>query len=267
MIKVVNLKPKSKTQFEVEVEDKETKTLTVHQETVIQYKLLQLPEFSEKAWRKLLEDDRFNQAYALALSKLSYKSYTPKKLSETLSSAKVPSSVQVRVIEALKKAKYIDEKKQLEMFVDDFLAFQDKGPKALEEKLYNDGFSKALVLEALASYTETIETKKCLSFLEKTLKIMKPMPKQALKQKLFQKAYQRGFSQQVIESTTTAVLKSNAAIDETELLLQSLDRYIKKYDVKDHKEKQKLIAALLRQGYQYETIKKAIEKRGFDEEV
>ena len=268
MIKVLEIKPKTKTTYEIYIEDKDQKDcLIVHQETVIKYRLMQHSSFDQTTWKSLQTDDRFHHAYAFALSKLSYKMYTPKKIAEAMQKAAISKGIQKRVIEALKAAKYIDEAKALKMLVEDFIEFEDKGPQLLKQKLQKEGYQASLIEQALKAYTDTIEASKCKKYLEKTVPSMQNIPRAAQQQKLFQKAYQRGFSRPVIEATIDEVMRQQKFVDEFILIDRVIEKYLRRYNVSDYKEKQKCIAALLRQGYTYETIKNAIEKRESDEEV
>ena len=261
MIDVVEVKPKGKTLFELKIKAKdELKTIVVHQETVIKYQLFQVRSIEKSTLKKMMQDDVFHQAYAVALTKLARRSYTPKKLQEALIKSGVSKTEFPKIIAQLKQDHYLDEEKTLDMVVEDFLAFTLKGPKQLRAQLEREGFALSLIEKAMLRYDEALEVEKCQALIDQSLKKMPKYPLQKIKEKLFNTCYQKGFNRSLFASEIEKKLaKLASSVDEETLFEVALEKIGKQYDLNDKKDKQKVIQKLMRQGFRYDVIKNGLD--------
>ncbi len=259
MIKIKSLKPKTKTTFQLTVDKPGESDHIVHQETVIAYQLFTRQSLDEKTYKALLKDDQFYHAYALALTKLARRNYTRKRLKEALKKDGVPQGIIHQVLDRLEKDNYVDEAKTLAMMLEDFFTFELKGRYHLRKKLEEEGFDEESIAQSLEAFSSKCETEKCQALIEKTTKSQKPQPQEKLKIKLQTKCYQSGFSQSLFQPLIEAYVKEiEATIDEGALLDLAIQKVKKQYDVLDHRERQKLIQKLMRQGFRYEMIQKKL---------
>lgn len=255
MSKILELLPKGNQFFTLVLDDE---TLIIHQETVITYHLFTLNTIDAATLKKLKKSDAINQAKTYALKKLSHKFYTPKRLKEALSMVNYTQEVIDKTIEDLTSLGYINEEKSFNLVVQDFLDFELKGKKALIDKLYKEGFKKFYIDQVNTLLPTALEREKVIQFIDASHKTINGTSYAKKKLSLKQKLYQRGFETSVIESGLTYFEQTYLDFDE-DSVLQSIIEKNTRYNLQDFKDKQRFMQKLLRDGFNYEAIKKYLK--------
>ena len=258
MIKILNKQPGAKGFYTLTLSE-DPKELELHQDTLIKFNGFHSKEISKETLEAMMAYDQIARAMQTAINKLSYRSYTPKRLYDELRRFQYAPSVINEVIERLKELKYINEEQRLTLMIEDFLHYELKGKKALNEQLKKEGFNPEAMGRAESLFTDEIELEKALTLLKQLYKTLKKTSVQKNQQRLTQKLYQRGFTEETIQTAISQFESTLKQHDETNALQETIIRYQKHYDLTNAKEKQKCIQKLLREGFSYNAIKDAIK--------
>ncbi|MFH5881131.1 hypothetical protein [Liberiplasma polymorphum] len=258
MIKIINKTPKAKGFYELALSNQK-EPVELHQDTLIKFNLFTANEFTESIYQEMLAYDQVARAMNIAISKLSYRNYTPKRMRDQLKMLNYNQDTIDEAIKQLKALNYINEEQTLSLMVEDFIMFDLKGKQALSIKLKQEGFPNELIDQTMALYTDELEIEKCQLLTEQLYKNLKKTSNNQNKLKLTQKLYQKGFTEETINFVITTFFNNLEDYDELAALEEAIDRSIKRYDVTKPKEVQKLIQKLMRDGFNYSDIKKYIK--------
>ncbi len=257
MIKITALTLKQKAVFWVQIiRDKQHEEHFLHQETVFKHRLHLNQELSEKTFKDILKEDAYIQAYALAIAKLAYKDHTEQSIKEALKPHDVHPSTLARVVAQLKKENYINEQRQLEQRMKEYLDYDLKGPEFIKQKLQKQGYDETAIDQAINQVPEHVWQEKCKTYVHSLVKQRPLESNYSRQQYLKRKAYQQGFP---LELARELIERIAIPHDETEVLQEKLKRYQKQYDITNPKERQRLIQKLQREGFHFHEIQKYLK--------
>ena len=239
MISIITSVPEKKSLFKVTYKDLNgEKTTFVHQEVIFKYGILPQKEFKDSAFKSILKENDFIKAYQLALNKLAIKNYTESSLKKLLQNEPLSHTLLEEIIARLKKENYINDEAWLKDTVNEFLLTSLKGPSSLKQKLLKEGFTSLDIETAYSEIPDEVWDKKCYDFINK---LNQTRPQESINkriQTLKQRAFIEGYNEHTIEK---AVQRLDFDIDEENLLELKVFKLTKQYDIKNPKEKQKLI--------------------------
>lgn len=252
MIRITSIKAKKKHQFYLEFENNEP--ITLHQDTVFKYGLLQHKSLDQATFAAIKADDAYHQLMQKALDQLAKHDLSKSGLKKALSPTK--PIILKQVIAQLEKQGYLDEEKALQRYLDEMIEYGDKGPKYLKDKLKKDGYPYEAIERHLKRYNETIEQEKITDILNRQLQQLDQRTTHKKREKLLRYLYTKGFHQHlfmpILETKLQETYDEKA---EAELLEKRFYALKNRYDLNDYKEKQKLIKKLLNEGFTYDLIK------------
>ncbi len=260
-MKVLDLKAKTRDVYALTLEDHDqTITVELHQDTVVKHRLFTVKTIDAKQLKMIKDDDAFHRAYVTAIKKLAQRNLTPRKLKQALRRANVDEKHFEAIIDKLTENRYLDEQKQLAMFVEDFLTFELRGKDALKHALHHEGFDQTAIEKALCKMDDAKERAICETFLEKkaaTLKASDALINR--KRKLYAACLQKGFTRETIDKTLEAFMAHYAnQHDEEKALDEAIERNKRRYNLKDRKEHRRLLEKLMREGFAYDAIKRKL---------
>jgi|GEM_PF-951116 len=261
MIDIIELSKKTQKLYTMQYQKKDEKfDMVLHIDTLIKYDLFNRKRLDEKTFKSMREDDHYTQTFMHAINLLAKKPYAKQGLIKALKKPGVNPKTIHKVISDLETLNYINEEKTVDYMVDEMMEFDLIGPNHIKKKLEKEGYEITLINQALIRYNETIELRQCIKLLEKAIKQSKKEPVDKMLFKLKTKAYQKGFDLHIIDQALEHIkedLVNNT--DEETLLIQTIDRLKNRYDVKNPKEKQRLMQKLMRDGFNYSMIKKILD--------
>lgn len=251
MIEIKSVKAAGKYFFKLMLGD--DTTMKLHQDTVFKYGLLNAKTLDKPTFTAMKKDDEINTLTQKALDELAKKQLARRGLYRALKPYGEPASINT-VLDQLEQNGYLDDEKALNRTVDDAIEFGSDGPVKLKHQLIKDGFETAAVLEALSRFDETLQQEKIRVLISRALRLGANITRQKLKERLMRNLYNKGYEPDVFMPVIEQELQATD-LDETALLEKRLTALKGKYDLKDHKDKQKLIQKLMREGFTYESIK------------
>ncbi len=254
-----SLKAKGKHAFNLTFLESD-ETLTLHRETIIAHRLFHVDRLDERQLKKIKEDDAVHRALEVSLKALARQNQTERALHAMLKRRGYHGDTISKALKTLTSNGYLDEAKALDAWLEVFFSTALKGPRYLKQKLEQDGYRPALIDDALARYDETIEKAKLDAFLSQAARAIGAGTKRDRARKLAARAINAGFSPAgVFEAAQTVVDATHDADAEAAQLKRHYEKLRQQHDLRNRKEKDKLIQKLMRKGYAYDIITSIIE--------
>lgn len=247
---------KKKRLYLMELDASETSYIT--EDTIVHFMLSQGKEITDTERENILEFAQFSYGKNLALYYLSFKTRTQQEVTAYLTKHEMNPEIIKKVIENLKKDKWIDDRGYVISILTANQLSGDKGPYLLIQKLAQKGLSKTLVQEILEDFDLSEVARRTA---QKLLgKYQGKFPKKALQDKIIQTLSNKGFSYNQAKSAYDQ-LEIDVDEDTTQDLLEKeFDRQYRKYSQKyeGYELKQRLTRALARKGYDFSDISSAL---------
>lgn len=231
---------------------------TFDEETLIKYQVFKDKEFTKAKFAEILNEVKINKIYNKTLNYLSYRMRSHYEVKEYLAKNDLNFSEADRVINRLKTHGYIDDEKFAKYFYDYYMR-KNKGPKYIEQKLYEKRINKTIINDVVGGYSQKDQEEKIKQIVEKEAKSLITYPVKKQRQKLISKLIRAGFVGEIVYTiVNTAKLVDNS----DERLEKDFQKQLKRLEHKNletYEIKQKIIASLIAKGYEYQKIKELLE--------
>lgn len=261
MNKVLDIKKLKNHQYLVTlVMDKKEKTIIVAEDTLLRCNLLSPRQITKKEYTLLTKNKDADLLYHKSIKFVDYQMRTISEVKKHLKKSTTDESVIDSIIKKLKQQGFLDDTRYVKEFVTQKLEFDILGPKGIKQKLISKGIHYDLIDAELIRFTDDIQYEKVYDLIQKETK--HPIKKPYLKavDSIKRKCINKGFSLSIVESSIQSYRDLiEDAIDEESLLETDFEKLKKGVNLKDFKEKDKLIKKLLQKGYTYNNIKKRIQ--------
>ncbi|AIO18793.1 Regulatory protein RecX [Candidatus Izimaplasma bacterium HR1] len=264
MNKIIGLRKLKNDRYIIEIEEKGTKVPHIITEnTIIKHNLLSKDTLTKEEYKKIIKDNEYELLYLKAINYISYQMRTISEVKKHLNKDTKNNTLITKIIDELKKNRYLNDKEYVQQFVNEKKEFDLVGPRYIKEKLIQKGIHFDLISEALLSYNEHIQFDKIYQLISKEIKYKQKKPYQKVYLSLKQKLITKGFNLNIIESSLLSRKDDiKLMIDEEDLLKKDYLRVKDKYDLSIYEEKNRLIKKLMSKGHNYETVKVFINKEG-----
>lgn len=235
---------------------------TVSEDVFIKHQLKKGMELTEEEIQAIREDDMLDKAFQKTLNYLSYRMRSEKEIYDYLKEENVSHEEALDMIDRLEDLNLIDDLQFAQAFVRTKKNTQRKGPRLIEQELYEKGISQKMINQALLEYPEEEELEIAIEVCVKKKKSYKNVAQRLRKQKLYQFLLQRGFRSGV---ANVAIDHCEQEIDEdvewTALVKQGqkVEARYQKYE--DWEQKQKLKQYLYQKGFSIDLIERWLEER------
>lgn len=241
------------------VEINQTDKLYVTEDTIVRFMLSKDQTISPQELEKIKDFAQFSYGKDLALYHLSFKQRTEKEVRDYLLEHDIDPKTCSKVISSLKEDKWLDDAKYTQNLLDQNLSTGDKGAYLLKQKLHQKGIKQDLY-EAIIDQADFYPL--CQKIAQKLLrKYQNKLPNRALKDKIIQTLCNKGFSFQEGKMAFDSLVLEEEEDVQNQLLDKEFEKQhrklSRKYDGYDLR--QRLTQALLRKGYDYDAIKKAVD--------
>ncbi|HFI0043246.1 TPA: recombination regulator RecX [Streptococcus suis] len=249
---------KKKRLYLLEVEGQEKTYIT--EDTIVRFMLSNDKEIKEEEFQAVRDFAQFSYGKNLALYYISFKQRTKKEVLDYLAKYEISGAPAQRIVANLEEDKWIDDKGYVEAYIRQNGLSGDKGPSMLRQKLMMKGVSKSLIDGGLA---EVDFSDLAGRVAEKLLrKYQNKLPLRALQDKLVQGLVAKGFSYELAKQSMSQLALTSDEENEADLISKELDKQYRKYSRKyeGYELQQRLMQALARKGFDFDTIKSALRK-------
>ncbi|HEY5123426.1 MAG TPA: RecX family transcriptional regulator [Ignavibacteria bacterium] len=162
--------------------------------TLLKFGLRKNDELTEQKIDEIKNYDEFDYAKKYSFDLLSRSPKSEKEIRTKLKQKKITDSNIIKVIDALKELKFLDDVNYAKLFVESKLRNNPAGKVVIKNKLREKGIGKELIEESIENfYDDAVEEKKAESILLKYMKKKTGDDYYTLKRKCFQHLVSKGF--------------------------------------------------------------------------
>ncbi|MEK4304193.1 MULTISPECIES: recombination regulator RecX [Oceanobacillus] len=235
---------------------------SVGEDILIQFRLEKGMELDNELIETLKEQDNLHKVYTLTIHFLSYRIRSEKEVITYLQKKEVEEEQIAVIMQRLKKEKLLDDQQFAEMFVRSRMNTSSKGPKVIEQELFEKGISGQIAVNALEQYTPALQKEKVQKLLGKKIKQSSKDSFQKQINQAKNTILQKGFNQQLVFEAIQTMDQEEDTNHEWEALKfqgeKLYQKHVKKYE--GFQLKQKVMEGLYRKGFHFDMIQQFVEK-------
>lgn len=232
--------------------------LNISKEAYLSTYLYEGKSLSKKEIDNLIELSAISTLLNYALSLVSKRHYSERKMYEKLKSKEDNHQAIIKVINKLKESDLLDDK----AYMEDLIAWDDErkfGQNKIIDHLRREGIHDNLI--AKAHFSRSNELKKARGLIPKLEKKYSRYASESRKKHIYQALLVQGYDYEVAKLAINDVKDDKPKEEQAKLLAdfkKIKSRYIKKYE--GYELRQKIYAALVSKGYRHSDIKLIMER-------
>lgn len=173
--------------------------LTIHEDTLVEWRLLKGRHLPAEEYAKLLEEEKKEEAYRAALGMLERKARTTAELSRALKRKGFAPKAIEGCIERLRTSRMVDDTAFARRFAEQRAAGQRKGRLLIRQELLQRGVAKPEIEQAIGAIEPEIEQQSALALARKKWPSVKGNDRER-KMKLMAMLMRRGYTGSVARS-------------------------------------------------------------------
>ena len=240
-MKVKKFKKVGKNKYKVIFDSTE---LTLYEDIILKYELL-TKDIDVDLIDKIIEENRWYEAYDTALSYVEIKMRTKKEIVKYLEKKMYDKKIIDNVIVRLEKINLLNEKAYIKAYINDKVNLSSYGPYKIKNDLLDLDFNENDIDDYLYTISNDIWEEKLKKLINKKKNLMKSKSYYMFINKMKNDLYNLGYDKYMIEDNLSNIEYVSDAIK------KDYEKLKKKY--KD--DNTKIVNSLLRKGYSYEDIK------------
>src|SRR5699024_1947513 len=223
--------------------------LKVHEESLVKYELLPNREIDEETLKEIKTSIEYDRAYIRAIQYISYKIRSKQEIIDNLSEF-YSNDVIKKTTDRLEKEGYIDDEHYARSLNNTIFNTTDKGPKHLERKLFEKNIDENIIINEVEHFNEKDDNERNKRITQKELKKYKGSSNH-FTMKLKKKLVRDGYTSENFE-----LIPDDIHFDDTDYFEKEFEKYYNRLKRKHEgfQLKQKVTAALLRRGFNYDQI-------------
>lgn len=180
----------------------------IYKELVFTFNLKKGDEIDENNLKTILDDEMYLKAKNKALNILSKADQSEKKIREKLHDDFEESTID-KVIEFLKRNKFIDDNLLAQKIVNTNLNLNKCGKNRIKQNLYNKGLDAFSIIEAMSEIDSDIEFENAMHLAKKRYERVKNEDSRKIYQKLSQHLAYKGFDYDIIKRVLNKLLSND----------------------------------------------------------
>ena len=193
-MKIVNYQKKKNNLYEITLSNNEVYSL--YDDVILKYELLLKKEISNLELKKILNENKLQEGYYIALKYINIKLRTEQEIRKKL--VDFNNDVKTYVINRLKKEGYINNELYIKSYINDEISFKLIGPNKIIFDLKKLGFNEVEIHNYLDSIDKNIWINKIDKFINKKINSNHTLSAVLLKQKLINELINKGFFKEEI---------------------------------------------------------------------
>ncbi|MFD1067294.1 recombination regulator RecX [Oceanobacillus locisalsi] len=241
---------------------------SVDEDILIKFRLEKGMELDDELMKTLQEQDSLHNIYTLTINFLSYRIRSEKEVITHLQKKEVEDEQISVIMQRLKKENLLDDQQFADMFVRSRMNTSSKGPKVIEQELFEKGVNGSIAANALEQYTPALQKQKIQKQLEKKIQQSSKDSFQKQMNQAKNTVMQKGFDQQLVFQAVQGMNQEENTDQEWEALKFQGEKLYRKH-VKKYEGfflKQKMIEGLYRKGFHFDMIQQFIDEYIEDQE-
>lgn len=224
--------------------------LTLYEDVILKYDLLIRKEIDLDLIDKIIEENKYEDAFESSVSYIEIKMRNKKEIIEYLRKKEFNESHINYAVNKLNKLNLLNEKRYIEAYINDKVNLTLDGPYKIRKALLDYDFSENDIDNYLNTFSSDIWESKLNKIINKKKSLMKNKSYTMFINKLKLDLYNMGYDKYMIDNMLMNIEYSSNAID----------KEIEKAKKKFKNDKNKIISSLLRKGYNYEEINSKLKE-------
>ena len=223
--------------------------LILFEDIILKYDLLIKKEMDVDLLDQVILENKYYEAYDLALSYIEVKMRNRKEIIKYLSKKEFNDNEINYALGKLDELNLLNSKLYIIAFVNDKVNLSLDGPLKIRKSLIELDFSENDINEYLDTFDDEVWNEKIVKIINKKKNLMKNKSYFMFINKMKNDLYNMGYSNDMVDGYLSSI----------EYVSNSLDKDIEKMRRK-YTDKNKIINSLLRKGYSYEEIKSKLNE-------
>ncbi len=245
-MKINKYKKVGKNKYKVYFDNNE---IILFEDVILKYDLLLLKNVSLELLDKVIEENKFYEAFDITLSYIEIKMRNKKEIYNYLIKKEYSNALINKVIDRLIILNILNDKQYISAFINDKVRLSNDGPFKIKRLLLEQEFNESDIDSYLNSYDDSLWEDRIKKIVNKKKNLMNNKSYYMFITKLKIDLYNLGYDKNMIDNILCNIKYESNALD------KELTRALKKY--KD--DKNKLINYLLRKGYSYDEINEKLK--------
>lgn len=245
-MKVNKFKKVGKNKYKVIFDNTE---LTLFEDIILKYELLTRNDIDVDLIDKIIEENRWYEAYDMALSYIEIKMRNKSEIIKYLERKMYDDNIINNVIKKLDELNLLNEKNYIRAFINDKVILSSEGPYKIKNELLELDFNESDIDEYLYTIKDEIWEEKLKKIINKKKNLMNNKSYYMFMNKMKNDLFNLGYDKNMIEDNLSNIEYNSDALS------KEYEKCKRKY--KD--DKTKIINSLLRKGFTYEEIKNHID--------
>jgi len=222
----------------------DTVELTVYEDIIFKYDLLLKKDIDISILDKIVDDNKYYEAYYMSLSYIEIKMRNKKEIIDYLKRKEFDEKYIDFAIQKLNDMNLLNNKSYIEAYVNDKVNLTLDGPYKIKRNLVSYDFDEEVIDEYLSKFDNELWLDRIRKVIEKKKVLLKNKSYYSLINKLRNDLYNLGYDKYLIDEELSKIEYDNSSIE------KEYQKALKKY--KDNKVK--ISSYLLRKGYSYDEI-------------
>lgn len=239
-MKINKYKKVGKNKYKVYFDNNE---IILFEDVILKYDLLLLKDVSLELLDKIIDENKFYEAYDMSLNYIETKMRNKSEIIKYLKRKDYSDELINKVISKLVDLKILDDKLYIQAFINDKINLSNDGPYKIKKSLLELEFNENDIDNYLNNFDESIWENKLIKIVNKKKKIMDNKSYYMFITKLKNDLFNLGYDKYMIDNILVNIKYESNALE------KDYNRALKKYN-----DKNKIINYLLRKGYNYDEI-------------
>ncbi len=239
-MKINKYKKVGKNKYKVYFDNNE---IILFEDVILKYDLLLLKDVSLELLDKIIDENKFYEAYDMSLNYIETKMRNKSEIIKYLKRKDYSDELINKVISKLVDLKILDDKLYIQAFINDKINLSNDGPYKIKKSLLELEFNENEIDNYLNNFDESIWENKLIKIVNKKKRLMDNKSYYMFITKLKNDLFNLGYDKYMIDNILVNIKYESNALE------KDYNRALKKYN-----DKNKIINYLLRKGYNYDEI-------------
>ncbi|MGM9878023.1 MAG: hypothetical protein ACI33S_05165 [Bacilli bacterium] len=224
--------------------------ITIYEDIILKYNLLIKNDIDEELLDKIIEENRYYEAYYTALSYIETRMRNKKEINIYLTKKGYDKKYIEFSISKLEELNLLNDNSYIIAFINDKVNLSNDGPNKIKKNLLDLDFNESDIDSYLSTIDDEVWHNKIIKVINKKKSLMKSKSYYMFISKIKNDLYNLGYDKNMIDDNLSNIEYVSNAIE------KDFDKCFKKF----RGDKTKILNSMIRKGYSYEEVNSLFNK-------
>ncbi|MDD6272320.1 MAG: RecX family transcriptional regulator [bacterium] len=224
--------------------------ITIYEDIILKYNLLIKNDIDEELLDKIIEENRYYEAYYTALSYIEIRMRNKKEINIYLTKKGYDKKYIEFAISKLEELNLLNDNSYIVAFINDKVNLSNDGPNKIKKNLLDLDFNERDIDSYLSKIDDEVWNDKIKKIINKKKSLMKSKSYYMFILKMKNDLYNLGYDKNMIDDNLSNIEYVSNAIE------KDFDKCFKKFKG----DKTKILNSMIRKGYSYEEVNSLFNK-------